>query len=226
MVDCGCGCKDGDRGPLGEQGVKGDTGSSGPIGIPGSPGPQGIPGVSGIQGAQGIQGVPGIDGSPGPQGPIGPIGPIGATGPQGLQGPAGVDGNDGANGNNGQGRLNYTIDSTVGIHTYNPVLNEGVVMKNTGGLATIELPIGSLIGDVIQVVGTSFGTGGWRIKAAGGDKIQMTSTSAFQYITLANGYVILNATNYRDVITMISDGLGNWIITDSIFANGTIPNFT
>ena len=220
-----CGCKDGDRGPMGPAGDKGETGATGP---------QGNPGAQGIQGPQGNQGLQGDTGAQGPIGPSGSSigGAAGPTGPQGIQGPQGIPGNDGndglngTNGNNGQGRLNYVIDAVVGAHIHSAILNEGIIMKNTGGIATIELPTGASIGDEVQVVGTSFGTGGWFISATGADTIEMTNQSGTLFITSPAGAVTPSATNYRDVITMISDGAGAWVIIDSIFANGNIPLFS
>jgi len=220
-----CGCKDGDRGPMGPAGEKGDTGESGL---------QGNPGIQGIQGPQGDQGIQGIQGIQGPIGPAGSSigGNAGATGPQGIQGPQGIpgndgnDGNDGINGANGQGRITWIVDSTAGVHTTNPVVNQGVIMKNNGGIATIQLPNPVGIGDVVMVVGTSFGTGGWRIKAGLGETIQMTDQTVGALITSTGGFVIPATTNYRDVIRMMYDGAGTWLITSKIFANGNIPLFS
>jgi hypothetical protein len=218
-----CGCKDGDRGPIGIAGEKGETGSSG---LQGNPGPQGIPGPQGDQGIQGFQGIQGDQGPPGSSvdGDQGPTGPQGDTGPQGNDGPAGLDGTNGTNGANGKGRLNYVINSVISFTTLLAVLNEGIIMKNTG-FSVIQLPTGAQIGDVVRVVGTHLGTGGWRLKALGTDTIQMTSQNPVNNITLPAGYVEPATTNYRDVITVISDGGGNWIIIDAMLANGNLPLF-
>jgi hypothetical protein len=219
-----CGCKDGDRGPIGPAGLKGDTGESGLTGNQGVQGPQGI---EGIQGIQGIQGETGIQGAPGNSigGTAGATGPQGLQGIPGIQGDPGVDGTDGVNGKNGQGRITYTVNTESGNGTDIAVLNEGIFMKNTGGVRTIEIPSGSIIGDVVRVVGTSFGTGGWRISATGSDTIQMTSQNPSLNITQPGGFITPATTNYRDVITIVSDGTGKWIVMDAIFANGNIPLF-
>lgn len=218
-----CGCKDGDRGPIGPAGLKGDAG------LPGNDGAQGIPGIPGVQGIQGPQGEQGEQGPPGNDGGSLP-GPTGATGDQGPQGdkgddgPSGLDGDDGADGANGQGRLNYYIDNNASAHIETPVANTGIILKNSG-YATIELPLLAELGDQISVVGTSYTTAGWRIQASGNDQIQMTnSPSPLQ--TTPGGYVEPDTFNYADVIHLISDGEGNWIITDKIFFNGTIPYFS
>lgn len=226
MSQCGeCGCKDGDRGPMGLQGEKGDTGSSG---LPGPAGPMGTQGIQGPQGLQGDKGDTGPQGAPGSSigGSTGPTGAQGIQGIQGIPGADGADGADGANGANGQGRLNYIEITSVGTVTLTPVVNQGLVMKNTGGVATIELPLGALIGDCMSVVGTSFGTGGWKLRALGTNTIQLTSQSSGAFETIPGGEVVIPVTNYRDVISMVSDGLGNWIITDAIFANNQIPQFS
>lgn len=218
-----CGCKDGDRGPRGPQGEKGDTGASGAIGATGPAGPQGPQGIQGNQGDQGLQGPAGNDGS----NIAGPVGPTGPQGNQGIQGPAGndgADGADGANGLNGQGRLNYVEETGSGAHTITPVVNTGLILKNTG-FGTIELPASTTIGDEIAILGTSLGTGGWKLVADGTDQIQMTNQSASALITSPGGEVVIAATNYRDVIHLIADGLGNWIIKDAIFANNNLPLF-
>jgi hypothetical protein len=219
-----CGCKDGDRGPIGPAGLKGETGDAG---LQGNPGPQGEQGEQGHQGIQGNTGIQGIQGPPGASisGTAGAVGPIGLTGDQGATGPAGADGTDGTNGNNGQGRITYIIDSGVGIRTITAILNEGIIMKNTLGIVTIELPPSATIGDVVRIVGTSFGTGGWKLKAFVTDTIQMTDQSPVFNETSAGGFVQPSPSNYRDVITLISDGDGQWIITSSVFANGNIPLF-
>ena len=219
-----CGCKDGDRGPIGPSGDIGETGNTGLQGNPGIQGIQGNQGNQGIQGSTGIQGVQGPSGlSIG--GAAGATGPIGSTGNQGATGPAGADGTDGTNGNNGQGRITYIIDSGVGIRTITATLNEGIIMKNTLGIVTIELPSSATIGDVVRIVGTSFGTGGWKLKAFVTDTIQMTDQSPTFNETSLGGFVQPSSTNYRDVITLTSDGDGQWVITSSVFANGNIPLF-
>lgn len=217
-------CKEGPRGPIGPRGEKGDTGPQGPQGPIGPQGPQGIQGPQGPAGQNGVDGNVGAQGLQGPQGPPGPQGIQGPPGQQGNSGQPGLDGVDGTNGNNGQGRISYVINNSIITSTHNAVNNEGIIMKNSG-FQTIALPTGSNIGDVIQVVGTSFGTGGWKILAGAGEKIQLTTQSPTPLETSFGGEVVPDYTNYRDVITMISDGAGNWIITDSIFANGQIPLF-
>ena len=54
----------------------------------------------------------------------------------------------------------------------------------------------------------------------------MTSQTAFYYETNPGGEVQLGINNYADVIHLVSDGSGKWIIIDAIFANGTTPLFT
>jgi len=210
---------------MGPQGVQGDTGDQGPQGPPGS---QGAQGVQGPQGPAGQDGLDGSAGATGPQGNQGPPGPTGPVGPQGIQGPAGNDGADGADGQdgaNGQGRIVYVENTAVGAGSVNATLNEGIIMKNTGGIQTINLPTGGTMGDVIQVVGTSFGTGGWMIIANIADRIQMTSQTAGALITSPGGSVTPAVTNYRDVITFVYDGSGTWFVIDAIFANGNLPLF-
>ena len=211
-----CGCKDGDRGPMGLPGEKGDTGASG---LQGNPGQQGGQGFQGIQGVQGLKGDTGPAGAPG----SGIGGTAGPTGPQGNPGPQGIPGNKG---NNGQGRLNYVLNEAVAAGNYNAVLNEGIIMKNTNGVQTIIFPLGSVIGDIIQVVGTSYGTGGWRVSVQGTDTIQMTNQNPSYNTTTAGGFVTPATTNYRDVMTFLADGTGVWIVIDAIFANGNSPLFS
>lgn len=218
-------CTEGPRGPIGPAGEKGDKGDVGPQGPPGLQGPQGIQGPQGPPGQDGLDGGAGSQGPQGPQGPPGPTGAQGPQGNQGIQGIPGEDGDDGADGKNGQGRLNYVENTDASPTTHVAVLNEGIIMKNTA-FVIIELPTGALIGDVVQVVGTSFGTGGWKLSATGTDKIQMTSQNPSNYITSAGGEVVISNTNYRDVMTLISDGLGNWVVIDALFANNQIPLFT
>ena len=167
-----CGCKDGDRGPQGERGEKGNDGVDG---LQGPQGPQGISGIKGEKGDTGIQGDTGPQGLSGSSLP----GPTGPTGPQGFQGPAGTDGNDGPqgdaglNGANGQGRIDYIVETSAAI---NAIANQGIIMKNTV-FSTVQLPLGSVLGDVVQVVGTSYATGNWKIKAGVGETIQLTNLS-------------------------------------------------
>ena len=224
MSECKeCGCKDGDRGPMGLQGPKGDTGATG---LQGPMGPQGIAGVkgdTGPQGDQGPQGDAGNDGASTP-GPAGPTGAQGVQGPQGDPGNDGADGTDGNDGANGHGMLNYIVDSSASPSTNSPVVNTGIIMKNTA-FVNIDLPNAS-IDDVIQIIGTSIGTGGWQINATGADKIQLTSQVSGSHITTAGGSIIIAPTNYRDVITMVSDGTGMWYVIDCIFANNNTPLFT
>jgi len=220
-----CGCKDGDRGPMGPAGEKGDTGASG---LQGNPGPQGPQGPQGNQGIQGAQGATGPQGPPGSSigGAAGPTGPQGIQGPQGIPGNDGSDGADGTNGANGQGRLNYVINYNVGAATILATMNEGIFLKNTGGILTIELPTGGSIGDVVRVVGTSAGTGGWRVKATGVDTIEMTNQNPSFNTTTPGGYVTPQNTNYRDVLTFIFDGGTRWVVMDALLANGNQPLFT
>jgi hypothetical protein len=226
-LNCGCnecGCKDGDRGPRGLQGEKGDTGASGAIGATGIQGFQGIQGAQGIQGNQGPQGVPGQDGN-NIAGPTGPTGAQGNTGATGIQGPAGNNGIDGIDGANGQGRITYVTNNASTPSTHTAISNEGIVLKNTA-FVDIELPIAANQGDVVRIVGTSFGTGGWKIIAAAGQRIQMTNQAPSALITSAGGEVVIATTNYRDVITMMYDPISlTWIIFSKIFANNTIPFF-
>lgn len=217
-----CGCKDGDRGPQGERGEKGNDGVDG---LQGPQGPQGISGIKGEKGDTGIQGDTGPQGLSGSSLP----GPTGPTGPQGFQGPAGTDGNDGPqgdaglNGANGQGRIDYIVETSAAI---NAIANQGIIMKNTV-FSTVQLPLGSVLGDVVQVVGTSYATGNWKIKAGVGETIQLTNLSGGFLETGLGGEVIpLADYNYGDVITMLYDGTNSWIIMDSIFASNTIPLFT
>ena len=217
-----CGCKDGDRGLQGERGEKGNDG------IDGLQGPIGLQGISGIKGNQGVQGIQGNTGLQGLSGSSTP-GPTGPTGPQGLQGPDGIDGIDGVqgdaglNGANGQGRISYITETSAAI---NAIGNQGIIMKNTV-FSTVQLPLGSIIGDVVQVVGTSYATGNWKIKAGVGETIQLTRPTGGFVETGLNGEVIpLADYNYGDVITMLYDGTNSWIIMDSIFASNTIPLFT
>ena len=217
-----CGCKDGDRGPMGLPGVKGDDGIAGNIG---NTGPQGAQGIQGLVGAQGIQGLTGPQGADGnnDSGPAGPTGANGITGAQGIQGNDGVPGIDGIDGANGQACcLTYSIDSISGNHTESPVANTGIIMMNTGGLATIQLPTG-LLGDQIQIVGT-YTSSGWRLLTAGTDQIQLSYTPPLE--CQPGGYVEPVASNFGDCITIISDGLGNWIIRDKVFFNGNNPYFS
>jgi len=220
-----CGCKDGDRGPQGPAGAVGATGPAGDVGATGPQGPKGDDGIQGIQGDQGSQGPQGPSGSniTGPAGPTGPQGDTGIDGPQGNDGADGADGTDGAN---GQGQITWSIDATVGAATVNPVANSGLILKNTGGLLTIELPLGSLLGDLVSVAGTIYGTGGWKLKAQGTETIQMTSVTPLDFQTSGGGEVVIGPNNFNDVVHLLSDGLGAWIIVDKIFANGTIPLFT
>jgi len=220
-----CGCKDGDRGPIGPSGEKGDTGASG---LQGNPGPQGTVGPQGDQGVQGNQGATGVQGPPGSSigGNAGATGPQGNQGIQGIPGNNGADGNDGVDGANGQGRLNYVINNSVGTVTVLAVMNQGIFMKNTGGVVTIDLPTGGSIGDVIRVVGTSVGTGGWKVKATGADTIEMTNQNPLFQITNPAGFVTPATTNYRDVMTFIFDGGTRWVVMDAMFANGNQPLFS
>lgn len=220
-------CKEGPRGPIGPMGEKGDTGEQGPQGA------QGLMGVQGLQGDQGPMGDDGLDGGVGAQGPKGDDGPPGPTGPQGDKGddgpigPPGNNGNDGTNGKNGQGRITYIVKTNSTPETHVAVLNEGIIMKNTG-FVEVELPNGASLGDVVQVVGTSLGTGGWKLSVTGSETIELTSQSSSpgSNITTLGGEVVIANTNYRDVITLVSDGLGRWIIINRIFANGLIPLFS
>jgi hypothetical protein len=220
-----CGCKDGDRGLIGPVGPTGETGLTGLQGLPGIQGDTGLTGSQGFQGTQGATGPQGAIGSS-ITGASGATGATGIQGIQGVQGLPGANGTNGSNGDNGQGRLTYVINSEVATHVHTAVFNQGVIMKNTGGISSIEIPIGSAIGDVVRVVGTSFGTGGWKLVASGTDTIQMTSQSAIDIITSPGGEVVINSNNYRDVMTLISDGTGKWFVISSIFANGFIPLFS
>lgn len=219
-----CGCKDGDRGPMGDQGLQGATGDQGAQGAPGPIGPQGIQGLDGIQGPQGLQGAQGPSGT-NITGPAGPTGPQGIQGIQGIQGNDGNDGLNGADGANGQGQITWSIDASAVPTVLSPVGNSGLILKNTA-FVDIELPLGALLGDVISIAGTIAGTGGWKLVALGTDTIQMTSQSALNYETNPGGEVQLGVNNYHDVIHLIADGTGKWIITDVIFAGGVIPLFT
>lgn len=116
-MSCDCGCKDGERGPMGLQGPQGLQGEPGSVGGQGAQGQKGLQGIQGIpgddgltghqgsigpKGDSGLPGIPGIDGLPGPRGidgingsdgatgPDGPAGPKGDTGATGIQGPQGV----------------------------------------------------------------------------------------------------------------------------------------
>jgi len=218
-----CGCQDGDRGPMGLQGEKGDTGASGAVGATGPQGPIGPQGVQGNTGPQGIQGPAGNNGA----NIGGPAGPTGPQGNQGIQGPAGnngANGTNGLNGANGQGKIIYVINASAVPAVHPATVNEGVVMKNTA-FVDVQLPAAPSLGDVVQVVGSSFGTGGWKLIAGGGQQIQMTSQTLGNLITSVGGQIQLAATNYRDVITMMYDGVGTWFIYSSIFANNNIPLF-
>lgn len=223
--NCGCSCKDGERGPMGPQGLQGDKGDTGPAGQQGIMGLQGPAGLPGIKGDNGPAGPPGLNGVAGAQGPPGPTGAMGATGAVGPAGPAGANGSNGSNGANGQGRLNYVVNSAVVSGTHAAVLNEGIIMKNTAFVEIILDPTPS-IGDVVQVVGTSYGTGGWKVTVDPAHTIELTSQSPTGLSTTSGGSIIIAATNYRDVITMIFDGVSTWIIENKIFANGVTPLFT
>jgi hypothetical protein len=219
-----CGCKDGDRGPQGLAGAKGDTGA---IGAQGAVGPQGLMGLTGPKGDDGPQGIQGPQGQPG-TGLQGDTGPTGIQGDQGDTGPAGEDGSDGApgtNGANGQGRITYVVNSDGVNGTHNAVLNEGVIMKNTG-YVTVLIPLGNNIGDVVRVVGTSAGTGGWKISSTAPETMQMTSQSLTSNITSGGGEITPATTNYRDVITLVFDGTERWVVIDAMLANGEIPLFS
>ncbi len=219
-----CGCKDGDRGPMGPSGLKGDTGAAGPTGNVGIQGPIGINGIQGIQGVQGIQGIQGIPGNS-VGGTTGATGGQGNVGPQGIAGNDGADGADGTNGINGRGRLNYVINAFTSSDIHPAILNEGIIMKNTG-FCIVQLPSGANIGDTVQVVGTATGTGGWRINTDGADTIEMTNQTPLLSITQAGGYLEPQSTNYRDVITIVSDGTGRWIAVNALLANQNQPLFS
>ena len=218
-------CKEGPRGPIGPMGEKGDTGEQGPQGAPG------LMGVQGIQGDQGPAGDDGLDGGVGGQGQVGDDGPPGPTGPQGIKGddgpigPAGNNGTNGTNGKNGQGRITYVVNTDAVPSVHNAVLNEGVIMKNTA-FVDIQLDAAPSIGDIVQVVGTSIGTGGWRVTAGAGHVIQHTSQSPTAMETNPGGYVEPLATNYRDVMTLMYDGTGIWLIINKIFADNILPLFS
>jgi hypothetical protein len=97
-------------------------------------------------------------------------------------------------------------------------------MKNTG-FVTIELDPSPSIGDIVQVVGTSVGTGGWKIVAGATDRIQLSTQSPTPLQTSIGGEIVIASTNYRDVITMMYADAGLWIIINKIFANNQIPLF-
>lgn len=115
MANCeGCGCKDGQRGPIGLQGIQGiqgiqgvagANGSQGPNGLTGSQGPNGPPGSSAYQvwlseGNVGTEAVflNSLIGPTGTVGPAGPAGGIGLNGTNGIPGLPGATGPAGANG--------------------------------------------------------------------------------------------------------------------------------
>lgn len=225
-INCGCkdcGCKDGDRGLRGPAGEKGDTGIAGAIGLTGPIGWQGLTGAQGTQGPQGVQGLPGVNGGD-VAGPPGPTGIQGVQGIQGMQGNNGADGVNGVDGANGQGRLTYVINTNNTTSVYNVLSNQGVIMKNTG-FVDIQLPATPVISDKIRVVGTSIGTGGWKITAGVSDRIELGTTGA-SLITGLGGEVIIDSTNYRDVITIMYDGVDTWLVISKIFANNNYPFFT
>lgn len=221
----GCNCKDGERGPMGPQGEKGDTGATGPAGLQGEPGlqgPQGLPGDKGDTGPQGDQGPQGPAGAQGPAGPTGATGAAGAAGPAGATGPAGTNGTNGAN---GQGRLSYSTDSSAITHTLSPVANSGHFMENTG-FATVNLPLGAALGDVVEIIGTIDCTGGWKIECLVGQSIEMThQANALVTTTGVGGEIIIASTNYGDVMRFVCMGGDRWIINNVVFANGNIPLF-
>jgi len=126
MANCeGCGCKDGQRGPIGPQGPKGDTGATG---SQGAPGPQGPNGLIGSQGPIGHAGSSAYqvwlsEGNVGTEavflnsliGPVGPVGPAGSSGGSGVDGVNGVDGEQGSVGPTGP----------TGLSAYEIWLNQG-----------------------------------------------------------------------------------------------------
>lgn len=115
MANCeGCGCKDGQRGPIGLQGPQGPIGNTGPAG---ANGPQGSTGLTGSQGPNGSAGssayqvwlsegnsgneavfLNSLIGLTGTAGPAGPAGGIGLNGTNGIPGLPGATGPAGANG--------------------------------------------------------------------------------------------------------------------------------
>ena len=83
---------------------------------------------------------------------------------------------------NGAGALPTFQDASAGSLTWNEdtsgtvaaAVNNGYIVENAGG-TTITLPATCAIGDIVAVVGR--GTGGWVLKPATGDTIEMLGTT-------------------------------------------------
>jgi hypothetical protein len=166
---------------------------AGPQGVAGAQGPQGVAGAQGPQGPSGaastIAGPQGVAGAQGPQGVAGAQGPQGAAGAQGPQGVAGAQGPQGVPGNTGPQGPQGPASSVAG--PTGPSGPSGSAASSAMGYVTAVTASGASAIDL-----TSGFTSTYDQYMLVGQKISLSSSSAFVYVNFYIDGSLITSANY------------------------------
>jgi hypothetical protein len=168
----------GPTGPPGATGPPGDAGPQGPVGATGPTGATGPSGASGPAGPTGAAGDKGATGPTGPTGASGPAGPVGAAGPSGPTGPTGPAGDASTMTNDWSAATTVLSGNCVTpclIADSDTHLN--FFLNNSGGTATVTLPLVNQTGKVINIIPTV--NAQVRVQTQGSDTMQFTEFTTY-----------------------------------------------